>query len=170
MIRLMGALLTAGGGAFLGFAAAGRLTRRARVLRQMAGALEQMDREISFRLTPMPQVMERLGAEYPPPVGALFSRCCLGFDELGERSLAEIWRTALAESDLDLEDREIAVLDELGEVLGRFEESGLRTALARAAEELNQAAELARVEAEKRGRMYRVLGLAVGGLLVILLL
>ena len=33
-----------------------------------------------------------------------------------------------------------------------------------------QAAELARMEAEKRGRMYRVLGLAVGGLLVILLL
>ena len=170
MIRLMGALLTAGGGACLGFAAAGRLTRRARVLRQLAGALEQMDREISFRLTPMPQLMERLGEEYPQPVGTLFVRCCQGLDQLGEHSLAEIWRSALEKTDLDLEDRETAVLGELGEVLGRFEESGLRSALARTAEELDQAAELARQEAEKRGRMYRVLGLAAGGLLVILLL
>ena len=54
----MGALLTVGGGAFLGFDAHRRLRRRARVLRQLAGALEQMDREIAFRLTPMPQLME----------------------------------------------------------------------------------------------------------------
>ena len=65
----MGALLTVGGGAFLGFDAHRRLRRRARVLRQLAGALEQMDREIAFRLTPMPQLMEELAADYPPPVG-----------------------------------------------------------------------------------------------------
>lgn len=170
MIRLLGALLTAGGGAFLGFAAAGRLKRRAGVLRQLASALEQMDREISFRLTPMPELMERLSAEYPPPVGQLFANCRRGMEHLGERPLAEIWREALGETDLDLEGRGAAVLDELGEVLGRFGESGLHDALVRAGEELTREGELAREDGEKRGRMYQVLGLAAGGLLVILLL
>lgn len=170
MIRLMGALLTAVGGAFLGFTAARRLRRRAVVLRQLAGAMEQMEREISFRLTPMPELMERLAAEYPSPVGELFANCRKGLDQLGQRSLAEIWRQALADTNLDLEGRGAAVLDELGEVLGRFEESGLRTALAHAGAELTREGELAREDGEKRGRMYQVLGLASGGLLVILLL
>ena len=170
MIRLMGALLTVGGGAFLGFDAHRRLKRRARVLRQLAGALEQMDREISFRLTPMPQLMEELADDYPPPVGELFANCRKGMDQLGERSLAEIWRQALEDTPLDLEGRSAAVMDELGEVLGRFEESGLRSALARAVAELTREAELAREDGEKRGRMYQVLGLTCGGLLVILLL
>ena len=169
MIRLLGALLTAGGGAFLGLSAARRLKRRARVLRQLAGALEQMDREVAFRLTPMPRLMEQLAA-WPEPVGTLFANCRKGMEALGEQSLAEIWRRALAETDLDLEGRAAAVLDELGEVLGRFEESGVRSALARAAAELAREGELAREDGEKRGRMYQVLGLAWGGLLVILLL
>ena len=166
----MGALLTVGGGAFLGYDAHRRLRRRARVLRQLAGALEQMDREIAFRLTPMPQLMEELAADYPPPVGTLFANCRKGMKELGERSLAEIWRQALADTPLDLEGRAAGILDELGEVLGRFEESGLRSALARAVAELTREGELAREDGEKRGRMYQVLGLAWGGLLVILLL
>ena len=170
MIRLIGALLTAGGGAWLGFSAAMRLRRRVRVLRQLAGALEQMDREVAFRLTPMPELMERLAAEYPPPVGELFANCRRGMEQLGERSLSEIWRTALADTDLDLERRAAAVLDELGEVLGRYEETGLRTALARAEAELTREGELAREEVRQRGRMYQVLGLACGGLVVILLL
>ena len=166
----MGALLTVGGGAFLGFDAHRRLRRRARVLRQLAGALEQMDREIAFRLTPRPQLMEELAADYPPPVGTLFANCRKGMEELGERSLAEIWRQALADTPLDLEGRAAGILDELGEVLGRYEESGLRSALARAVAELTREGELAREDGEKRGRMYQVLGLAWGGLLVILLL
>ena len=166
----MGALLTVGGGAFLGFDTHRRLRRRARVLRQLAGAREQMDREIAFRLTPMPQLMEELAADYPPPVGTLFANCRKGMKELGERSLAEIWRQALADTPLDLEGRAAGILDELGEVLGRFEESGLRSALARAVAELTREGDLAREDGEKRGRMYQVLGLAWGGLLVILLL
>ena len=165
MIRLVGALLTAAGGTLLGFMAAGRLARRAEVLRMLASAVE-----ISFQLTPMPELMERLAADYPPPVGTLFYNCRRGMEELGDRSMGEIWRQALADTPLDLEGRENAVLEELGEVLGRFGESGLRSALARAGAELARAGELARADGEKRGRIYRVLGAASGGLLVILLL
>lgn len=170
MIRLVGALLLAGGAGAAGWSAAARLTRRARTLEELAAALERMDREISFRLTPMPRLLEELGRTCPPPVGTLFARCREGLDRLGERSLGEIWRAALADAPLDLEGRGAGILDELGESLGRFGESGTRSALALAAEELAREGAAARAEGEKRGRMYRVLGLTAGAFLVILLL
>lgn len=54
-----------------------------------------MEREIAFRLTPMPELLERAAAESPPPVCTLFARCRTLLDELGERSMAELWREAL---------------------------------------------------------------------------
>ena len=49
MLRLAGALMVAGGMSTLGFLAAGGLGRRVRTLRALAGALELMERELSFR-------------------------------------------------------------------------------------------------------------------------
>ena len=170
MIRLAGALLAAGGMAWMGWSAARRLARRERILVQLSAALAQMEREISFRLTPMPQLLGELAEDAPGPVGAFFGACRDGLGELGSRSLAEIWRQALLTAPLDLEERALAVLDRLGTVLGRYQEEEVRAALALAAEELAREGELARAEVENRGRMYRVLGLTAGGLLVILLL
>ena len=59
MLRLMGAALLVGGCGAVGFSAAGRLARRVGVLRALLGALEGMERELAFRLTPMPELLER---------------------------------------------------------------------------------------------------------------
>ena len=88
MLKLIGALLLAGGAGALGCSAAAQLSRRVAVLRALLGALEGMEREIAFRLTPMPELLERAAAESPPPVCTLFARCRTLLDELGERSRA----------------------------------------------------------------------------------
>lgn len=62
-----------------------------------------MEREIAFRLTPMPELLERAAAESPPPVCTLFARCRTLLDELGERSMAELWREALEQVPLGLD-------------------------------------------------------------------
>ncbi len=170
MIRLMGALLTAGGMAWMGWAAARRLSRRMSLLNQLTAALEQMDREISYRLTPMPALLEGLAVGYPGPVGDLFARCRQGMAALGCRSLGQIWRSAVAATPLDLDGQALECLLELGNVLGQYEEEGMRAALGRAIAALTRAEETARAEVEQRGRMYRVLGVTAGGILVILLL
>ena len=90
MLKLIGALLLAGGAGALGCSAAAQLSRRVAVLRALLGALEGMEREIAFRLTPMPELLERAAAESPPPVCTLFARCRTLLDELGERSMAEL--------------------------------------------------------------------------------
>ena len=170
MLRLAGAVLLAAGPAVIGFHAARRLARRPRLLRELAAALEQMEREISFRLTPLPELFVRLSQEYSGPVGALFSCCARDMDDLGQRSLSQIWRQALTEATLDLDSRGQRALEELCEVLGRYDGDGLRGALRQTCGELTAAAEEAERERERKGRMDQVLGLTTGALLVILLM
>ena len=169
-IILIGALLLAGGAGALGCSAAAQLSRRVAVLRALLGALEGMEREIAFRLTPMPELLERAAAESPPPVCTLFARCRTLLDELGERSMAELWREALEQVPLGLDGPGRLALEELGEVLGRYDGDGQREALAHTRAELSRALEQAREAREKQGRMYQVLGITAGAFLVILLL
>ena len=113
MLKLIGALLLAGGAGALGCSAAAQLSRRVAVLRALLGALEGMEREIAFRLTPMPELLERAAAESPPPVCTLFARCRTLLDELGERSMAELWREALEQVPLGLDGPGRLALEEL---------------------------------------------------------
>ena len=127
----------------------------------------QLLQEISLML---PELLERAAAESPPPVCTLFARCRTLLDELGERSMAELWREALEQVPLGLDGPGRLALEELGEVLGRYDGDGQREALAHTRAELSRALEQAREAREKQGRMYQVLGITAGAFLVILLL
>lgn len=170
MLRLAGALLLAIGPTVVGFHAADRLRRRPRRLRELAAALEQMEREIAYRLTPLPELFSSLSQEYGGPVGELFAQCARAMDGLGQHSMAQIWREALSGAALDVEGRGLRALEELGEVLGRYDGEAVRCALKRACAELSAAADEAEREWERKGRMNQVLGLTAGALLVILLI
>ncbi|MCI9158160.1 MAG: stage III sporulation protein AB [Flavonifractor sp.] len=168
MLRLAGALMVAGGMSTLGFLAAGGLGRRVRTLRALAGALELMERELSFRLPPMPELLEGLAKRAPPPADRLFARCRAGLADLGERSLGELWREGLAEFPLKGDER--LLLEGLGEVLGRYDGEGQRSALREARSALEGMLEEAQAERVRLGRVYQVTGTAAGAALAILLL
>ncbi len=169
-MRAAGALLLLGGAAALGCSAAAGLGRHVRVLEALSGALELMERELSFRLTPMPELMDRLARRSAPPVDQLFAHCRDGLEALGEVPLAALWREGLGLESLGLEAEERSALDLLGDVLGRYDGQGQLEALAQTRGELDQALERARGERDRMGRVYRVLGVTGGLLLVILLL
>ncbi|MFQ7854008.1 MAG: hypothetical protein ACLRIS_01500 [Flavonifractor plautii] len=99
----------------------------------------------------------------------LFARCRTLLDELGERSMAELWREALEQVPLGL-DGPGRLARRSWEVLGRYDGDGQREALAHTRAELSRALEQAREAREKQGRMYQVLGITAGAFLVILLL
>ncbi len=84
--------------------------------------------------------------------------------------MAELWREALEQVPLGLDGPGRLALEELGEVLGRYDGDGQREALAHTRAELSRALEQAREAREKQGRMYQVLGITAGAFLVILLL
>ena len=149
MLRLVGALLLTAGAAGLGLCAAGQLGDRVRSLRSLVGGLEILKRELSFRRTAMPELMERTARQAGEPARYLFARCRDHLEELGERSFGQIWvRAVEAEPELLLTREERAVLAELGQVLGRYDADGQIAALERAEEGLKVC--LARAEEDRR--------------------
>ena len=170
MLRLLGAVLLTGGAGALGFGAAARLNRHVRTLRLLTEALERMERELSFRLTSLPELFTLLAGHIAPPVGKFFAYCRDSLCRLGDERLEDLWRSALADSDLDLEGEERQVLETLGGILGRYDGEGQTQALALARAQLEQCLEAAVAERARMGKVYGALGLAAGAFLVIVLL
>lgn len=170
MLRLLGAVLLTGGAGALGFCAAARLNRRVRTLRLLTEALERMERELSFRLTSIPELFVLLADHSAPPVGTFFARCRDSLRRLGEERLEDLWRNALAESDLELDAEERQILETLGGILGRYDGEGQTQALALARTQLERCLEAAVAERSRMGKVYGALGLAAGAFLVIVLL
>ena len=171
MLKLVGALLLTAGASALGLCAAGQLCDRVKALRSLAGGLEILGRELSFRRTAMPELMERTARQAGEPARYLFVRCRDRLGQLGERSFGQIWAEALeGEPELLLGETERSVLLELGEVLGRYDADDQIAALNRAERALGDC--LARAEEEKRrlGRVYTALGVGSGAMLAILLM
>lgn len=171
MLRLGGSLLLMIGAAGLGLAAAAQLQERVRGLRALVAALEQMERELAFRLTSMPELMERLAREADPPAAYLFSYCRDHLDELEERGFWELWRDALEDdAELILAEAERRTMDTLGRVLGRYDAESQREALRQAVETLSHCLREAEEERRRLGRVYTALGVGAGAMLVILLI
>lgn len=170
MLKILGVLLLVGGAGALGLLAAGKLQRRVQALRAVIGALELAERELSFRLTPIPELFAALERRALSPASACFGRCLAGLDRLGEESLGTLWREAVEETLFDLSPRDRESLVQLGEVLGRYDGEGQREAVALTRTELTRALEGAETDRDTRGRMYTALGLTAGAFCAVLLL
>ena len=66
MVKLMGAVLVAAGCGWLGFQGAEGLRRRVRALRDMAGGLLLLERELELGAPPLPGLMDGLSARRRP--------------------------------------------------------------------------------------------------------
>ena len=98
-MKALGCILLLGASGWLGLAAVWGLKARVEQLRAFLGALEEMERELACRLSPMPELLGRL-ARTPGPVGEFFGLCAGGLERLGERSFAQLWDKALGAADL----------------------------------------------------------------------
>lgn len=169
MLRWVGAALVFAGCGALGILLAGRLSGKVKALRAMAAALEQMEREMGFRLASMPELLESAAKTVGPPADGFFQRCLDGLEQLGEKSLAEIWEETLDWAG-DLGDPALAALRGLGVVLGQYDGESQRESLAGTRRELERCLQEARAEQARLGRVYTTLGITAGAVLAILLL
>ena len=168
-MRAVGCILLLCGCGGLGLSAALRLRARWAQLRELVAALEEMERELRCRLTPLPELLAGLGARTAGPVGGFFTRCVRELDTLEERPFSRLWGQALEESGLALEEEDRRLLEELGASLGRYDGRSQCQAIAQVRGRLEENLAAALERRERLGRVYGVLGLSAGALAVILL-
>ena len=169
MIRLIGAVLVAAGGAHLGFQAAAGLRRQIRALRQMGTGLELLERELELSAPPLALLLERGAAGSGGPAGLLFRGCLQGLDSLDREGFSALWRRQVeARRELPVRGREL--LAPLADTLGRYEAERQQETLAAVRRRLEELADRLEEDSRRKGRVYQALGLSGGAFLVILLL
>ena len=170
MTRLLGAALVVAGCVSLGLCAVAWLDGRVRDLGELAAGLDTLQRELGWRLAPLPQALDGAARAVRGPAADFFALCAQRARSPDGRAFQEIWRDSLDASPLRLKGEDKALLERLGGVLGRYDGDSQRLALEDAAVGLRTFQGAAADDRSRLGRVYGVLGAAAGLLAVILLL
>lgn len=156
MMVWLGRLLFLSGCTALGLARGMALRDRTACLSEFRRCLGQLNREMTFALRPLPDLLE--GLRVRGPAGEFFAACVEGLEE----SWAEAWQTALEETHLPLKEEDRQILWEAGEVLGRYDGESQRQALEGLAARLEENLAQARADENRLFRVYLALGITAG--------
>ncbi|MEG1632701.1 MAG: stage III sporulation protein AB [Oscillospiraceae bacterium] len=168
MIKAVGAFMIVSAFFLWGRSRAEELKAHARLLSALLSSLELIRSEVTARLTPIPEIAERLAASGPGETREFFGRLGAELTALGEREFSEIWSSCAAE--LKLREDELSALADAGRSLGRYGVREQDAALSRCMEILGAAAADARAEAAGGGRLWTGLGITAGLILAVALL
>lgn len=170
MIRFLGAaLLTAGCGIF-GLSAVNRLDGRVRDLRELSAGLEILLRELGFRLAPLPEALEAAAGGTRGRAGEFFAFCARGVKQLAGTPFRTLWSEGLEQCSLGLSREDRALLEPLGQVLGRYDGDSQRQAVEKVLAGLGRRQAQAEDDRRRLGRVYGVLGLTAGMFLALVLI
>jgi len=170
MLRWLGAILVAGATSAAGLAAIQRLGARVRLLSAFVAALEIMQAEITFNLTPLPELMSILVRRAAPPARPFFLHCARLLKRLGEESFLTLWQKAVSDMGAEWRAGERDVLMDLGAVLGRYDHKAQARALTLARNRMEALLTHAESERARQGRVFGALGAASGLAIVIILI
>lgn len=170
MTRLLGAVLVTAGCGSLGLCGVRRLDGRVRDLGELAAGLDVLQRELGWRLAPLPQALDAAAKAAHGPTAEFFAQCAQGARALEGRSFHQIWTEAAASGALRLAEEDRALLDRLGPVLGRYDGDSQKLALEDGAAGLRSLQGAAADDRRRLGRVYGVLGMTAGLFLAILLI
>lgn len=171
MLKVIGAVLILFSGTMFGFYQAAMLSRRPKQIREFIHALQRLETEIVYGLTPLTVAFHKLADQLAHPAAGLFRQAAEALAATTDRSAGEIWRQAAEEQwkYSALKDSEKQILLQLGHTLGRSDREDQVKHL-RLAVSLLQAEERTAQEDQRRYEsMWKSLGVLMGALVVILM-
>ncbi len=170
MLRIIGAILVAGGMTSCGILAVWKMNERIRAISGIISSLDTLQAEICFNLTNMPDLMKLLAKNAPAPVASFFDRCSGKMHKLGDFPFSAIWAKEVKDFfDGYLKPQERDALTELGNVLGKYDTDGQARAIASTRRRFEAFLTGAELEKSRQGRVYGALGVTCGLMAVIIL-
>ncbi|MEB3101451.1 stage III sporulation protein SpoIIIAB [Ferviditalea candida] len=171
MLKLMGAALVLFAGAMAGFYQSWRLASRPRQIRGLIHALQVLETEIVYALTPLPEALRKLGRKTAAPVSGLFGQIGDRLEQEQGITLQEVWEfTALDYwKQTAMKETEREIVRQLGRTLGISDREDQVKHLHLAIREL-QREEMTAIDEQKRyEKMWKSLGILAGVLIVIMM-
>lgn len=136
-------------------------------LRQLIAALDYMQCELQYRLTPLPDLCTNVGREQKGSIGKFFIGLARELESQICPEVSSCVRAALAETD-QLPKSTIKALEMLGSSLGRFDMDGQLLGLEQVRQFCREEVDKLAENRDVRLRSYQTLGLCAGAALAIL--
>lgn len=155
------------GSAAIGILFSKKYANREKEIKEMKNALNMFLTKIKFTYEPIPSVFLEIGNKIGENVGNIFIRAS---ENMKEKSAGESWVQALEDSTNNLNNEDIAVLKNLGRLLGQTDLEGQVSEIEVVNQFLTSQLENAREERRKNEKMYRTLGLVSGLTIAIILI
>jgi|SRR5690625_4705202 len=171
MLKLIGAMLVLVSGAMIGLYQANRLSDRPRQIRHLLRALQRLETEIGYGLTPLPEALQKMARTSPPPTRLIWEEIATQMDQTSGESTMEIWSTTTEKywRRTCMSKAEKEVLMQLGHVVGISDRTDQLKHVQLAKEQLQAEEEEAIEERDRYSKMWRTLGVLGGAFVVILM-
>jgi stage III sporulation protein AB len=171
MLKFIGAVFILIAAALFGFLQALHYARRPKQIRGLIGALQRMETEMTYALTPLPELLEALSRQTAEPIASLYRVAAERLMSTSGISTREIWQQEVKETwirtSMKLPEQEIML--QLGHVLGMSDRGDQVKHLHLAVSQLQLEEADSREEQRKYEKMWKSLGILIGALLVILM-
>jgi stage III sporulation protein AB len=171
MVKFIGAVFIIIAAALFGFIQALHYARRPRQIRGLIGALQRMETEMTYALTPLPELLASLAKQTVEPMADLYRKISEQLFGTSGLSTREIWQREVKETwkgtSMKLPEQEVML--QLGHVLGLSDRSDQVKHLRLAVSQLQAEEADAREDQRKYEKMWKSLGVLIGGLIVILM-
>jgi stage III sporulation protein AB len=170
-VKLIGAVMIILVTTWLGFEIAKRLSERPKQLRQLKVAIQSLEAEIMYGLTPLAEASAHIAKQMPKPISYFFERFAhrlinkqeTAF-EAWEESLKETWHLT------SMLDSEREVMMQFGATLGQHDREQQQKQIKLTLSHLEREENEAKDRQHRYERMIKSLGFLTGLLIVILML
>ena len=150
----------------MGLAASHR--REESALRQLVNALDFMECELQYRMTPLPELCRLAGRENSGSIRNVLLELARELDEQIAPDVFSCMKAALSAAQ-DIPDSSARALEHLGQTLGRFDLAGQLKGLEAVRSDCRRILAEMSQNKEQRLRSYQTLGFCAGAALAILL-
>lgn len=167
--KWFGAIFVLAGCGGVGVSMAAAHRKEEKTLRQLIAALDYMECELQYRLTPLPDLCRQAGEESKGVVGEVLLKLSMELENQFSPDVSSCMNAALSCSKL-LPPNTMELFQLLGKSLGRFDLDGQLRGLEAVRESARKKLEQMVHNRDVRLRGYQTLGFCAGAALVILLI
>lgn len=172
MLKIIGIVLIVGSFTGIGISQRQQFRSRVVVLGDMISVLDFLSGELSFQLTSIPDVVEKLASDSRPPVAMIFRTMHDMIRRDDSLSLTFKWMKAFRDCgrDAGLSEEDIGILCDLSDFIGKYDAQSQQKSIDYARLRLSRQLEIASSEMKSKGTVYRTCCIAAGILLVLVLI
>ena len=151
----------------IGISIADRYKNRVNDLKNIRNILNILETKIKFTYEPLPQIFEEISNEFTGEVSRIFQ---IAKEKMLELSAGEAWHFAIENSNTNMNEEDLNLLNGLEKLLGKTDIDGQLSEINLIKEFIDVQIKKAEEEQIKNAKLYKNLGIMIGMIIVIILI